>query len=645
MSGWRNALAATAGLLALMGSFSSRAVADDEECLGCHAVGADIVELTLGQQIDTEAWTSSIHAEGGFGCADCHGDVGDFPHEDVEAARCATCHEDAQSAFETSVHANVQEFGEESCGKCHGVHDVRAIADPAGRTFSVNQPGTCAGCHADAQVIARSGLDPSIIAAYQGSVHGLELGTDGAQPAVCSDCHGAHDIKHANESESSINPFNLPTTCGKCHGEVAQQYTESVHGVAFSKGRTAAPTCVVCHGIHRIKHVPKEGATAAEAHLVRTTCTACHSSEALMGNAGVSSTQVSSFQTSFHGLVRSRGESQVADCASCHGIHAIFPSSDPRSSVAKENLQATCGECHPGAGVQFATTPVHYVSPTDLADADVGTAVVEWVKRIYWILLFGVLGGMAVHNLIIVGWYVRRNWRRDKASRLRRRFSTSQVIQHAMLVISFFVLVFSGFMLAYPDTWWSRAFVDMGITEEIRRWIHRVAAVVMIIASVIHAYWMLGTSYGRAELKRIAPGLRDVREVIQNMRFHLGQSEHHAAFAKYDYPAKAEYWALVWGTVVMALTGLMLWFPVIATSFLPGWSLKVAEVVHLFEAWLATLAILIFHFFYVFGHPEVYPLNFSMFHGGMREDLAEHHHPGWVEGDGPSPDPGRASKG
>lgn len=629
MTGWRSALAAV-WLLALIGLFSGNARANDDDCLACHAAGEDLVDLPPHQQVETEGWLASIHAEMGYGCMDCHADVGEYPHDEAEPARCASCHDDAQTAFESSVHARVEEFGAESCGKCHGVHDVLAIADPASRTFSVNQPGTCAGCHADAQVITANRLDPRVVEAYQGSVHGLGLGGNGTQPAVCSDCHGAHDIKHAYEPDSRINPFQLADTCGECHAEIAQQYTDSVHGVAFRKGRTSSPTCVVCHGIHTIKHVPKEGATAAEAHLVRTTCTACHSSEILMDNVGVSTTRVSSFQTSFHGLVRSRGESQVADCASCHGIHAIFPSSDPRSTVAKENLQETCGDCHPGAGVQFAATPVHYVSPTNLADADLGTQVVEWVKRIYWVLLFGVLGGMALHNLVILSWYVRRNWARDKKAMMRRRFSTSQVVQHAMLVVSFFVLVVSGFMLAYPDTWWSRAFVDMGITEAIRRWVHRIAAIVMIIASFIHAYWMLGTPYGRAELRRIAPGLRDVREVMQNMKFHLGKSEHHAAFAKYDYPAKAEYWALVWGTVVMAITGLMLWFPVLTTSFLPGWSLKVAEVVHLFEAWLATLAILIFHFFYVFAHPEVYPLNFTMFHGRMREDMAEHHHPGWT---------------
>jgi cytochrome b subunit of formate dehydrogenase len=69
---------------------------------------------------------------------------------------------------------------------------------------------------------------------------------------------------------------------------------------------------------------------------------------------------------------------------------------------------------------------------------------------------------------------------------------------------------------------------------------------------------------------------------------------------------------------------------------------KVSEVIHLFEAWLATLAILIFHFFYVIAHPEVYPISLAMFHGRMPEEHAKHHHPRWSEeGMGPAnpPDP------
>ena len=88
---------------------------------------------------------------------------------------------------------------------------------------------------------------------------------------------------------------------------------------------------------------------------------------------------------------------------------------------------------------------------------------------------------------------------------------------------------------------------------------------------------------------------------------------------------------LVLAGFVMAVTGLALWFPVVVNEFLPFWVVKVSEVIHLFEAWLATMAVLIFHFFFVIGHPEVYPMSLSMFTGNMSEEDARHHHPEWAE--------------
>ncbi|HKI84644.1 MAG TPA: cytochrome b/b6 domain-containing protein, partial [Candidatus Krumholzibacteria bacterium] len=255
-----------------------------------------------------------------------------------------------------------------------------------------------------------------------------------------------------------------------------------------------------------------------------------------------------------------------------------------------------------------------------------------------WVLLIGVLGGMLLHNAIILFFYIRKNWRKQKGEENRRRFNRSEIWQHSLFLISFVLLALSGFMLAYPDHWWARTMTALGVDETARRLIHRVSAVVMVAVSLYHLYWIAFTSYGRGELKRIAPRLRDARELLQNMRFHMGKSEQQAAFAKFDYPAKMEYWALVWGTVVMALTGAILWFPVVATSIFPSWIVDVATVIHLFEAWLATLAILIFHFFFVIFHPEVYPLSFAMLRGTMPSRLAEHHHPAWrKEDDAPAP--------
>ena len=617
-------------------------VASSDDCLGCHAPKEEVVDVA--HQVDPAKFAASIHGQAGLECTDCHeGNFDEVPHEGVVVPHCTNCHEEAGEQFKSSAHEQIvlkegenSPFGENPCAACHGVHDVLPPDNPQSRVFYRNIPATCGRCHGDTKIIQLTGVNANPPAQYETSVHGLDLSDPNKKPAVCSSCHGYHDIRLAKDPKSRINPFNIPSTCGQCHKEEAQTYLGSVHGVASQRGVTLAPTCTTCHGMHTIAPVTqKAGGNKTSRRLVRTTCPACHQSTALISRFNIAAARVSTYEASYHGLVSRRGGTNVADCASCHGIHNIYDSSDPRSTVAPQNLEATCGKCHPGAGEKFVKQPVHLLESKTSAKA---TNITIWVKRVYWVLLIGVLGGMLLHNAVILFFYIRKNWRKQKGEENRRRFNRSEIWQHSLFLIAFVLLALSGFMLAYPDHWWARAMTALGVGETARRAIHRVSAVVMVAVSLYHIYWIAFTSYGRGELKRIAPRLRDARELLQNMRFHLGKSEQQAAFAKFDYPAKMEYWALVWGTVVMALTGAILWFPVVATSVFPSWIVDVATVIHLFEAWLATLAILIFHFFFVIFHPEVYPLSFAMLRGTMPSRLAEHHHPAWrKEDDAPAP--------
>ncbi len=606
--------------------------AQDEPCLECHDASQAPPDESWG--LDGEAWRASVHAELGFACSDCHAGKDDYPHDEGPPASCADCHDGAAEDFARSVHGESHvRSGEDDawpagdpCSVCHGVHDTRPASDPASRIHYRNVAATCGSCHGDVAIVQTYGLSTAPFDKYQKSVHGMTEGDGERHGAVCTDCHRGHLVLRASDPESLINPFRIPQTCGACHGPESEQYAGSVHGVAFARGVSASPTCTDCHGIHSIKMVPEPGASPLQQRLVRSTCVSCHASEALMSEYGIAPARVRTYQATYHGLAAKRGTTAVADCASCHGVHAIYPSSDPRSSVAPANLEATCGHCHPGAGVEFTRNPVHFA----VGEVDLGTAIARWVRRFYLALIVVVVGAMVVHNAVIVGYHLRAKARRERAAGRRRRFTVSQVAQHAVLLVSFLLLALTGFVLAYPDMWGSRLLEALGLTEGVRRLIHRGAAVVLLAASAWHLAWLLGTRYGRRELKEIAPRRTDLREIADNLRFHLGRRAAPPRAGKYDYPAKIEYWSMVWGTVIMALTGFILWFPVWATSFLPYWAVKVSEVIHLFEAWLATLAIAVFHFFYVFGHPEVYPLSFSMFGGKMTEEEARKRHPRWT---------------
>jgi cytochrome b subunit of formate dehydrogenase len=145
----------------------------------------------------------------------------------------------------------------------------------------------------------------------------------------------------------------------------------------------------------------------------------------------------------------------------------------------------------------------------------------------------------------------------------------------------------------------------------------------------------------------MAPGLHDFAHFGRNMSFHLGFTAERPAFRRFDYTQKAEYWAVIWGTVVMALTGLVLWFPELATNWAPAWVVRVAEVVHFYEAILAVAAIFIWHFFYVIFMPAEYPVStvwldgrvpahdWKEFHRGEFEEEGE----AAIQDPGPSTDP------
>ena len=128
-------------------------------------------------------------------------------------------------------------------------------------------------------------------------------------------------------------------------------------------------------------------------------------------------------------------------------------------------------------------------------------------------------------------------------------------------------------------------------------------------------------------LRAMMPVLNDIKQAIENVGYHLGLKTNKPRFGMFDYTAKAEYWALIWGTVLMTITGLVLWFPAITTSWLPAWVVRVCEVVHFYEAILAVSAIVIWHFYFVIVSPREYPMSWIWITGRMPRDEWEELHP------------------
>jgi len=131
---------------------------------------------------------------------------------------------------------------------------------------------------------------------------------------------------------------------------------------------------------------------------------------------------------------------------------------------------------------------------------------------------------------------------------------------------------------------------------------------------------------GRRLLRHLAPGPGDGFDALKAMRYYLGLSSEKPEFGRFSYAEKAEYWALVWGTALMGLTGVVLWAKVLVGNLLGRWGVDVATAIHYYEAILATLAIVVWHFYQVFFDPDVYPMNGAWLDGKMPLDHYREEH-------------------
>ncbi len=212
------------------------------------------------------------------------------------------------------------------------------------------------------------------------------------------------------------------------------------------------------------------------------------------------------------------------------------------------------------------------------------------------------------------------------------RWTLNERVQHWILAISFILLVITGFALRYPDAWWVRPFTGIEWRFNLRGTIHRVAGGVFLTLGIYHIIWAMVTKRGRLLLKALKPRLKDYHDLRQNILYFFGKIKHSPRFEHFSYMEKIEYLALIWGAVIMGVTGLMLWFEELTLSIFPKWVIDLVTVIHFYEAWLATLAILVWHFYYVIFNPDVYPLNTSMIDGKITEkEMREEHFLEWQQ--------------
>ena len=328
------------------------AAANNQACLGCHsnlgqqmkAVNGEIISL----YVDPDSFKNSVHGAKGFACNVCHTNISGYPHPEYKPT------------------------------------DRRQV------TLDLYQ--ACKQCHADNY---QKTLD---------SVHQRALASGNRLGAVCTDCHGAHDVRPPDQPR-----WRIPLTCSKCHAAIFNQYKDSVHGSALTgTDNPDVPTCVDCHGVHKIGDP-----TTAAFRLMSPTemCGKCHTDSKRMSKYGISTNVLNSYVADFHGTTVTLFEKQSPDqitnkpvCFDCHGVHDIANTQDPKAGLQiKANLLKACQKCHPDATTEsFAGSWLSHYEPSPTK-----FPVVYYINLFYKIFIPAVLGFMALMVILDAVWRVR----------------------------------------------------------------------------------------------------------------------------------------------------------------------------------------------------------------------------------------------
>jgi len=387
-----------AALLILIAGSPALAQGNDD-CLMCHEdpdMTGSRGDVEFSTYVSSEDYAESAHAE--IDCVSCHQDLDgvELPHEDdTEPVDCSICHDKEAREHQHSLHGRAAARDDPlapSCADCHGKHDIRSHSDPSSPTAILNIPLLCGRCHHEGTEVSLTRDIPQerILENYSLSIHGEGLFKKGLTvTAVCTSCHTSHDILPHTEAGSSIHPDNVAKTCQKCHAQIEQVHQQFIEGRLWEEEPHKIPVCVDCHSPHRIRRLLYPGGTASENCMkchtdpdltmeregetislyvdgeaygmtqhVGTACAQCHTEVSTSRERGCETivspvdcsichaAQVAEFNSSTHGTLLAKGDTDAPYCVDCHSKHATEDHRLPTSPTFARNVPALCARCH-----------------------------------------------------------------------------------------------------------------------------------------------------------------------------------------------------------------------------------------------------------------------------------------------------------
>jgi cytochrome b subunit of formate dehydrogenase len=588
----------------------------DRDCLSCHAKRD--LRSKRGTPLFVEADTLAHSRHAKVACAQCH--AGGNPSEVRPCSTittrvdCSICHAEIVTTYRGSTHGQLaakESPDAPGCADCHGTHGTQGHLQSDSPTYAKNIPNLCGQCHRTGQkaAVRYRGPEKKIVESYIESIHGKGLLESGlVVTATCVDCHTAHgELPHTNAA-SSVNRENVATTCARCHRGIYELFSSSIHSPAVSRSKKPLPTCSECHSAHQIGRTDKEGFRLN----IMTQCGRCHQDLA------------ESYFGTYHGKVSKLGYLKTAKCYDCHGAHDILPVWNPKSHLSRQNIVKTCGACHPGSNRRFAG----YLTHATHHDPRKYPALF-WT---FWGMTGLLIGTFAFAGLHTFAWLPRSLRYRAELARDHvgesglyvRRFPKLYRNLHVMVIVSFLGLALTGMTLKFSYTQWAWALSRVLGGFEAAGFIHRVCAVITFGYFITHLWDMIRRkrASGRSWRKFVTgpsgmlPGGTDLKEFLQSVRWFMGRGPR-PSYGRWTYWEKFDYFAVFWGVAIIGATGLLLWFPTIATNVMPGWLLNVATIVHSDEALLAVGFIFTVHFFNTHFRPEKFPMDTVIFTGAV----------------------------
>lgn len=485
---------------------------------------------------------------------------------------------------------------------------------------------------------------------YKDGVHG-EL-RFGKIPA-CMDCHSSKTIMLADKKrkeELFKDKTFVNDNCVSCHKDIGKTFEGSVHSAKLLRSKDFnkdLPNCSDCHSVHTSN---AHGDKMTFKKISDFNCGSCHEEQQV------------AYHNTFHGkamlLNAPTKAPTVAACFDCHGTHNIFKIDDPRSTLhAGKNRIETCKECHPNSNINFSEFMAH----ADHTDKE-NHPVLYYAYVFMTGLVIAVFGFFGLHTLF---WSIRlimarlshpKEWKEAKEKAHKdnvkiSRFSTMHRIQHFFVAASFLGLTFSGLPQKFYTASWAQDMIDLMGGPIMATKIHHISAIIMIVCFLINIAEICVNSWKKRDKVRdpktgkisfalcmkalfgpdsLMPRMQDFRDMRDHFKWFMGKGAR-PQFDRWTYWEKFDYLAVFWGMFIIGLSGLVLWFPTAFTSFLPGWTLNLATLVHSDEALLATGFIFAVHFFNTHFRADRFPMDMVIFSGHLSEEEIKQERNVWYQ--------------